>query len=152
MQNASARRNTGVECNEQLATSGDIQQQAFFVRESSHGGAEECLGGIHHRVVAKGRSGLRATSPQVGFVVDEQWRAVRAGQIVNIAATNDEATVHHLRSVRQEVAADRGHICSGASIPNICSPSAKIRAVRSHSANRLSRMTSLSAFNTEHCS
>ncbi len=112
----------------ELATGRHVETHTFFVGQARHGDAEEGLRGVGHPV-APGRDRLPADGAQVGFVIDEERRAVDLGQLQQIAATDREPAIdaHHRRRGK-EGGVDRsggdghGHISSGADTPRRPSP------------------------------
>ncbi len=92
----------------QFATGGDVEQQTLVVGEAGHRPAQERLGGVDHPLGPERRDRLSAPSSQMGFVVDEQRRAVVLGQRLDRhAADLEPAVVTDRRGVRQQPTRDR---------------------------------------------
>ena len=134
---------TGAQRDEQLAAAGDIEQHAFVVRQPSHRRAQERLRCVHRVAETERRDSLATACAQMRLVVDEQWGAVLGCQFGNVAAADRQRSVGlHSWRIGQQAERKPTHIRSGASIPSSARPCCSVRAVRSHSARRLSRVAS----------
>ena len=144
----------GLQRDVHLAAAGDVEQHALLVRQPSHRPAQERLGGVHGALVTERVDRLATAAAQVHLVVDEQRRAVGRRQV---GAPTDHRSSSEPSSATAAVSGSRwrgsevmssDYIRSGASMPSIDNPCARTRAVRSASANRLSRSSSVGAFST----
>ena len=153
VQDATTCRDARSNRREELAPGGDVEQQAFLVRETRHCPAQERLRGVHDPVRAEFGNRLAAAAAQVRLVVDEQ-RGSELGRKIRDAHTTDaESTVRrHLGGVGQQTTLESGHICSGALIPSRSNPQDMTRAVMSQRCRREFRTDSSSAFSTGQCS
>ena len=150
---ATAARYTGIQCNEQLAASCNVEHESFVVCQLCHCCTKECFGCINHSVRTKCLHRFMATRAQMIFVVHKHWSSKLLGYINKRTTTNaHDALCINYRVVWQQVLGDGAHICSGDSIPNNASPCSITRAVKSHNANRLIFCSSESARRIGQCS
>jgi hypothetical protein len=75
VEDASIRRDSGVESHEELTPRGHVEQETFFVDEASHRRTQDSLRRIDDSIDSEGRDRFTTPCSQVCLVVDEQWCA-----------------------------------------------------------------------------
>ena len=132
VQNAAVGRHTRVQDSVELASRGDIEQEALLDRQAGHRPAQEGFRRVDDVARPELRDGPAAVVAEMLLVVDEE-----RGPVLRRERRHGHAADRQLTgpgdggSLRQQPHVDGTHICSGAPMPRRPRPHSMTRAVMS---------------------